>query len=191
MSLQAHTDQTAAAPARPPTFGGGFPAERDAYVARFGSERFFRLLRRKILGRLGRRLFSAALRRRCLRWMGVRVEVSPGEAPPWVGLEVYIDDSFPELVSLGAGAVLGVRCMLLCHDDALRTVAPVAIGRRAYIGAGAIVLPGVTIGDGAIVGAGAVVTKSVPPGETWGGVPARSIASGRAERETLAAAERA
>ncbi len=42
----------------------------------------------------------------------------------------------------------------------------------AWIGAGAVVLGGVTIGEDAIVGAGAVVTRDVPPGERWAGVPA-------------------
>ena len=49
------------------------------------------------------------------------------------------------------------------------------IGDDVWIGAGALILPGVTVGDGAIVGAGAVVTKDVPAGETYAGVPARSI----------------
>lgn len=44
--------------------------------------------------------------------------------------------------------------------------------RGASIGAGAVILPGVTIGAGAMIGAGAVVTKSVPAGETWFGNPA-------------------
>lgn len=49
------------------------------------------------------------------------------------------------------------------------------IGNDVWIGAGAIVLGGVTIGDGAIVGAGAVVTKDVPPYAIVGGVPAKII----------------
>jgi UDP-2-acetamido-3-amino-2,3-dideoxy-glucuronate N-acetyltransferase len=44
--------------------------------------------------------------------------------------------------------------------------------RGASIGAGAVILPGVTIGEGAMIGAGAVVTKDVPPGETVVGNPA-------------------
>lgn len=53
--------------------------------------------------------------------------------------------------------------------------APVVIEDDVWIGAGAIVLPGVTIGRGAIVGAGAVVTAPVPPFTIVGGVPARQI----------------
>ena len=43
------------------------------------------------------------------------------------------------------------------------------------IGAGAVILPGVTVGEKAVVGAGAVVTKDVPAGETWVGNPARGL----------------
>ncbi len=43
----------------------------------------------------------------------------------------------------------------------------VVIEDGAWIGAGAVVLPGVTIGRGAIVGAGAVVFRSIPPGATF------------------------
>jgi acetyltransferase-like isoleucine patch superfamily enzyme len=152
-----------------------FPAGRDEYVRRFGSERFLRLAWRKFFGTIGRRVFGARLRRFCLRRLGITIESVPEERLPWVGPEVYIDDSFPELVTIKAGAVLGVRCMILCHDDAKRIVSPVVIGRNSYVGAGAIILPGVTIGDGAIVGAGAVVTRDIPPGETRAGVPARTI----------------
>lgn len=47
----------------------------------------------------------------------------------------------------------------------------------AYIGAGTHLMPGVTIGEGALIAGGSVVTKSVPPGEVWGGVPAKRICS--------------
>jgi UDP-2-acetamido-3-amino-2,3-dideoxy-glucuronate N-acetyltransferase len=45
--------------------------------------------------------------------------------------------------------------------------------RGASIGAGAVILPGVTVGEGAMVGAGAVVTKDVPPNTVVVGNPAR------------------
>jgi UDP-2-acetamido-3-amino-2,3-dideoxy-glucuronate N-acetyltransferase len=50
---------------------------------------------------------------------------------------------------------------------------PIAIGQRATVGSGAVVLGGVTIGEGALVGAGAVVTRGVPPDAVVVGVPAR------------------
>lgn len=52
---------------------------------------------------------------------------------------------------------------------------PVRIGARCWIGAGAIVCPGVTIGEHAIVGAGSVVTRDIPARVMAAGAPARVI----------------
>ncbi len=54
-------------------------------------------------------------------------------------------------------------------------VKPVVVRSNAWIGAGAIILPGVTVGRNAIVAAGAVVTKDVPDDVIVGGVPAKFI----------------
>ncbi|WP_425452463.1 acyltransferase [Companilactobacillus formosensis] len=53
--------------------------------------------------------------------------------------------------------------------------APIHIKEGAWIGARAVLLPGVTIGEHAIVGAGAVVTKDVEPYTVVGGNPAKLI----------------
>ena len=52
---------------------------------------------------------------------------------------------------------------------------PVTIGANCWIGAGAIVCPGVTIGDDAIVGAGSIVIRAVPPRVMAAGNPCRVI----------------
>jgi acetyltransferase-like isoleucine patch superfamily enzyme len=49
------------------------------------------------------------------------------------------------------------------------------VKKGASIGAGAVILPGVSIGRRAVVGAGSVVTKNVPDGETWVGNPAHRL----------------
>lgn len=54
-------------------------------------------------------------------------------------------------------------------------VAPIRIGRGAWLGQNVVVMPGVTIGELAIVGANSVVTSDVPPKTIVGGVPARPL----------------
>ena len=53
--------------------------------------------------------------------------------------------------------------------------APVRIGRNCWLGAGVIVLPGVTIGDNVVVGAGSVVTKDLPDNVVAVGNPCRVL----------------
>lgn len=52
---------------------------------------------------------------------------------------------------------------------------PVRIGKKCWLGAGVIVLPGVTIGDNTVVGAGSVVTKDLPAGVVAVGNPCRVL----------------
>lgn len=51
----------------------------------------------------------------------------------------------------------------------------VKIKKNAWIGAGAIICPGVTIGENSVIGAGSVVTKDVPDNSVYAGVPAKFI----------------
>ena len=62
--------------------------------------------------------------------------------------------------------------------------APVRIGQNCWIGAGAIILPGVTIGDNVVIGAGSVVTKDIPSDVVAVGNPCRVLRSvGERDRE--------
>ena len=77
----------------------------------------------------------------------------------------------------------GTTILTLEHDPNSTTFGmrgdPVTIGNRVFVGAKAIILPGVTIGEGAVVAAGGVVSGDVPPFEIVGGVPAKSIGQRR------------
>lgn len=61
------------------------------------------------------------------------------------------------------------------EDSPIRNNRPVTIGNDVWIGANAVILPGVTIGDGAVIAAGAVVTKDVEDYSIVGGIPAKVI----------------
>lgn len=84
---------------------------------------------------------------------------------------------------IGEGAIM--NCAVVTHDVVVGEFAHISpnavltgaarVGAYAHIGAGAVVLPGIKVGERAVVGAGAVVTKSVTPGLTVVGVPARPI----------------
>lgn len=92
-------------------------------------------------------------------------------------------------ITLGEHVQINLGCTI-GHDVVMgnyTTLAPgvhvsgwVHFGKRVYVGTGAVIINGteekpIIIGDDAVIGAGACVTKSIPPGETWGGVPARSL----------------
>ena len=87
-------------------------------------------------------------------------------------------------VSIGEDSQIGPAVQIYAADHprdpvirrrGLELGRPVRIGRNAWIGGGAVILPGMTIGDDAVIGAGAVVTREVPPGATVVGNPARQI----------------
>lgn len=68
-------------------------------------------------------------------------------------------------------------------DQPMSDPDPVCIGSGAFLGIGAIILPGVTVGQHAYVGAGAVVTSDVPPRAVVAGNPARIIRRRYADRQ--------
>jgi maltose O-acetyltransferase len=96
--------------------------------------------------------------------------------------EVFIDPDFCDLISIGDNTTISADVMILAHDGSTKRllgytrIAPVQIGSRVFVGARAIILPGVTIGDDAIVGAGSIVTRDVPAATVVAGNPARHIA---------------
>lgn len=88
-----------------------------------------------------------------------------------IGAEVFFD--LADRITIEDGATISMRVTIITHFDAGRSViaeqrprrtGPVRVCRDAYVGAGAIVLHGVTIGAGALVGAGVVVSEDVPAG---------------------------
>ena len=88
--------------------------------------------------------------------------------------DIYVGDS----VLFGPNVVVAVAGHPV-DPELRRKVAqfnlPVHIGNNVWIGAGAIILPGITIGDNSVIGAGSVVTKAVPANVVAVGNPCRVL----------------
>lgn len=85
----------------------------------------------------------------------------------------------PFMVTVEDGAVLGHNSMLTPHTitSGRLLLHEVKIGRGATIGINVAVMAGAEVGEGSVVTAGSVVPPftRIPPGELWGGLPARRI----------------
>lgn len=85
----------------------------------------------------------------------------------------------PSLIELGEKVTLGGSCSIMAHyaQGGFLVIAPTKIGDRATIGLRAIIMGGVEVGERAKVMAGSFVLPKtiIPPGETWGGIPAAKV----------------
>lgn len=99
----------------------------------------------------------------------------------FINFGCVIDESFCWLVSIGNNVTLAPNVHILAHDASTKKtlgytkIGKVHIGNNVFIGAGTIVLPGVTIGDNVVVGAGSVVSKDIPEDSVAVGNPAHVI----------------
>jgi maltose O-acetyltransferase len=99
-------------------------------------------------------------------------------------IEIECVFDLEERITIGNRVTIspGVMILTSTHELDIREhragpvqLSPVNIGDGAWLGARAVILPGVTIGPGAIVNPGAVVNKDVAPNTRVGGVPAMQL----------------
>lgn len=107
---------------------------------------------------------------------GKNVHVGPGAMFDGAG-EISIDDGTifaPNVKVFSRSHNFDQDLQALPFDNVV-LISPVIIGRYVWIGANAIILPGVHIGDGAVIGAGAVVARDVPSCGIAVGNPAKVV----------------
>jgi len=103
----------------------------------------------------------------------------------FIGPNMLIDLVYPHLVTIEDYVSMGYG-MIFAHSNPTnskevkkyyypRKVAPVRLKRGAWLGAGVVVLPGVTIGENSVVGAYSLVSKDVKPYTVVAGNPANQI----------------
>lgn len=95
-----------------------------------------------------------------------------------------MDVKFASYLKIEDNVTIAKNVMIFCHDGSPKRhnkpeiIAPILLKKNCFIGAGSILLPGVTIGESVIVGAGSIVTKSFDiPYAVIAGNPARIISS--------------
>lgn len=95
--------------------------------------------------------------------------------------QCIIDQSHCWLIKIGNNVTLAPRVHILAHDASMHheigytKIAPVHIGNNVFVGAGTIILPGVTIGDNVVIGAGSVVVTDIESNSVAVGQPAKKI----------------
>jgi len=94
-----------------------------------------------------------------------------------ISLKAKLDLTNPQGVHIGDGTYLAFDSVIFTHDMSRALHIDTYVGRNCFIGARAMIMPGVKVGDHCIVGAGAVVTKDVPNGSIVAGNPAKIIRS--------------
>ena len=93
-----------------------------------------------------------------------------------------IDTSYPNLVEIGDECCITHGAVILGHDYSLKRVGrstiekgKTVLKRNVFVGANAVVLPGITVGENSVIAAAAVVTRDVPPNVIVAGNPAKII----------------
>jgi len=128
------------------------------------------------------RLFGATVGRGVVIKPGVRVKypwrLSVGDHS-WIGEDCWIDNL--DDVNIGANVCISQGAYLCTgnhnwSDPAFALITePITIQDGAWVGARAVVAPGVRLGRCAVAAAGSVVTKDIPPYEIHSGNPARFV----------------
>ena len=95
-----------------------------------------------------------------------------------VSLSARLDKAYPVGIIIKDGAYVAGGARVFAHDYCRGINTETVIGTNNFIGADAIIMPGVVLGENVVVGAGAVVTRNVESGCVVAGNPAKILREG-------------
>ena len=101
-----------------------------------------------------------------------KMDISPKAR---ISLGAKLDKTYPIGIHIGSESYVASGSLIFSHDFARSIRTDTYIGKKCFIGANAIIMPGLKIGNHCIVGAGAVVTKDIPDNCIVVGNPAKII----------------
>ena len=142
------------------------------------------MVKKKLFKLIAKQLPGCGARIRLLRMCGYVIGSSV-----YIGEDILIIDDLGDAqptfnLTIGDRVAVSPRVTFVLHTQPNESrIVPYVNSHRgsicvepdAWIGTGAVILPGVTIGEGAVVGANSVVTRSIAPYTVVGGVPAHKI----------------
>ena len=129
----------------------------------------------KLLDARGQELWTRDIRLKRLKHIFYHVGTQLVEVVEQDDGVSYPDKTNPKGVHIGAETYVAFDAAILTHDLTRGLKLDTRIGKRCFIGARSIILPGIEIGDECVIGAGSVVTRSLPPRTLAAGNPARVI----------------
>lgn len=131
---------------------------------------------------MGHKISSSARLVSSVRIIGPKVEVGHDT---YIGHETMLTGAVCSIISIGEYCDIAPRVLLITGSHEIDPVGAHSAGRGisrniciqdgVWIGAGCIILGGVTIGKKAVIGAGSVVTKDIPPYMIAFGTPCKAI----------------
>jgi acetyltransferase-like isoleucine patch superfamily enzyme len=89
-----------------------------------------------------------------------------------------LDKTYPRGIHVNEDSYVASGAIIFSHDFSRNLKTHTYIGKRCFIGANAIIMPGIIVGDETIVGSGAIVTKDVPSNTIVAGNPAKILKTG-------------
>jgi acetyltransferase-like isoleucine patch superfamily enzyme len=142
------------------------------------------MVKKKLLKLIAKNLPGAGLRVRLMRMCGYDIGEQVYLGEDFIIIDDLSDTQSEFQLTIGDRVAVSPRVTFVMHTQPNDSrIVPyvnshkgsITVEQDAWIGTGAVILPGVTIGEGAVVGANSVVSKNVPRYTVVGGVPAHYI----------------